>query len=30
MTMFGWAMPGELEVYDDLARLEEAKTWAAG
>ena len=28
--MFAWAMPGELEVYDDLGKLEEAKTWARG
>ena len=24
------AMPGELAVYDDLDKLEEAKSWAAG
>jgi hypothetical protein len=28
--MFAFAMPGELEVYDDLDKLEEAKSWAAG
>ena len=28
--MFAFAMPGELEVYDDLDKLEEAKAWAAG
>jgi hypothetical protein len=28
--MFAWAMPGELAVYDDLGKLDEAKTWAAG
>ena len=30
MRMFAWAMPGELEVYEDLDKLEEAKAWAAG
>lgn len=30
MRMFAWAMPGELAVYDDLDKLEEAKSWAAG
>jgi hypothetical protein len=30
MRMFAWAMPGELEVYDELDKLEEAKSWAAG
>jgi hypothetical protein len=30
MDLFAWAMPGELEVYDDLGKLEEAKAWAAG
>ena len=30
MRMFAWAMPGELAVYDDLGKLDEAKTWAAG
>ena len=30
MRMFAWAMPGELAVYDDLDKLEEAKIWAAG
>jgi hypothetical protein len=30
MRMFAWAMPGELSVYDDLGKLDEAKTWAAG
>jgi hypothetical protein len=30
MRAFAWAMPGELEVYDDLDKLEEAKAWAAG
>ncbi|HEY1237515.1 MAG TPA: STAS/SEC14 domain-containing protein [Solirubrobacterales bacterium] len=29
MSMFAWAMPGELKVYDDLDELEEAKSWAA-
>ena len=29
MRMFAWAMPGELAVYDDLHKLEEAKSWAA-
>ena len=29
MDLFAWAMPGELEVYDDLGKLEEAKAWAA-
>jgi hypothetical protein len=28
--MFAFAMPGELEVYDDLDKLDEAKAWAAG
>jgi hypothetical protein len=28
--MFAWAMPGELAVYDDLDKLEEAKSSAAG
>ena len=30
MRMFAWAMPGELEVYEDLDKLEEAKAWVAG
>jgi hypothetical protein len=30
MRMFAWAMPGELAVYEDLGKLEEAKSWAAG
>lgn len=30
MRMFAWAMPGELAVYDDLGRLDEARDWAAG
>jgi hypothetical protein len=30
MRMFAWAMPGELTVYDELDKLEEAKSWAAG
>ena len=30
MHMFAWAMPGELMVYDDLGKLDEAKSWAAG
>ena len=30
MRMFAWAMPGELEVYEDLDKLEKAKAWAAG
>ena len=30
MRMFAWAMPGELAVYDDLDKLEEANSWAAG
>jgi hypothetical protein len=30
MHLFAWAMPGELEVFDDLGKLEEAKAWAAG
>ena len=30
MRTFAWAMPGELAVYDDLDKLEEAKSWAAG
>jgi hypothetical protein len=30
MRMFAWAMPGELAVYDDLGRLDEASDWAAG
>ena len=30
MRMFAWAMPGELAVYDELEKLEEAKSWVAG
>jgi hypothetical protein len=30
MRMFAWAMPGELEVYDELDKLEEAKSWVVG
>jgi hypothetical protein len=30
MRRFAWAMPGELKVFDDLDRLDEAKAWAAG
>ena len=30
MRMFAWAMPGELKVFNDLDRLDEAKSWAAG
>ena len=30
MRIFAWTMPGELTVYDDLDKLEEAKSWAAG
>jgi hypothetical protein len=30
MRMFAWAMPGELQVYEDLDKLQEAKAWAAG
>jgi len=30
MRMFTWAMPGELTVYDDLGRLDEARDWVAG
>jgi SpoIIAA-like len=30
MQTFAWAMPGEVAVYDDLDKLEEAKSWAAG
>lgn len=30
MRAFGWAMPGELRVYDQLDKLDEAKAWAAG
>jgi hypothetical protein len=29
MRAFAWAMPGEVEVYEDLDKLEEAKSWAA-
>ena len=29
MCMFAWAMPGELAVYDELDKLEEAKSWAS-
>ena len=29
MRMFAWAMPGELAVYDELDKLEEAKSWAS-
>jgi hypothetical protein len=30
MRLFTWAMPGELTVYDDLGRLDEARDWVAG
>src|SRR4051794_28569643 len=30
LRMYAWAMPGELKVFDDLDRLDEAKSWAAG
>jgi hypothetical protein len=29
MEMFAWAMPGELEVFDDLDELDEATAWVA-
>jgi hypothetical protein len=29
MRRFAWAMPGELAVYNELDKVEEAKSWAA-